>query len=101
MTLIAKSFRTRPVIPHVGAEWLAVGDVDRRRELRARARHFCSCTGSPQGRASVILEYSRDDLLEGFYTHGGDDLIDFVQITDSGTDSLVKLDRDGTEAPTT
>jgi hypothetical protein len=66
-----------------------------------RGPAICSCTGSPQGRASVILEYSRDDLLDGFYTHGGDDLIDFVQITDSGTDRLVKLDRDGTEAPTT
>jgi Ca2+-binding RTX toxin-like protein len=37
-----------------------------------------------------------EDVLDGYYTHGVDDITDFVQITDDGTDSTLAIDQDGT-----
>ncbi|GGC12757.1 hypothetical protein GCM10011494_34490 [Novosphingobium endophyticum] len=36
------------------------------------------------------------DVLDGYYTAGVDDITDFVQITDDGTDSSLAIDQDGT-----
>jgi Ca2+-binding RTX toxin-like protein len=36
------------------------------------------------------------DVLDGYYTYGTDDITDFVQITDDGTDSTLAIDQDGT-----
>lgn len=35
------------------------------------------------------------DVLDGYYTAGVDDITDFVQITDDGTDSTLYIDQDG------
>lgn len=36
------------------------------------------------------------DVLDGYYTSGVDDITEFVQITDNGTDSTLAIDQDGT-----
>lgn len=41
-----------------------------------------------------VLDIS--DILDGHYTYGVDTLTDFVEITDSGSDSIVKIDVTGT-----
>jgi Ca2+-binding RTX toxin-like protein len=35
------------------------------------------------------------DILDGYYTYGVDTLTDFLQITDSGSDSIVSIDQNG------
>lgn len=35
------------------------------------------------------------DVLDGYYTYGVDDITDFVQITDNGTDSTLYIDQNG------
>lgn len=36
-----------------------------------------------------------EDILSGYYTYGTDDITDFVQITDNGTDSTLSIDQNG------
>ncbi|MBI4031944.1 MAG: type I secretion C-terminal target domain-containing protein [Proteobacteria bacterium] len=35
------------------------------------------------------------DMLDGYYTYGVDDIADFIQITDNGTDATLKIDQNG------
>ncbi len=35
------------------------------------------------------------DVLDTYYTHGTDDIADFIQITDNGTDSTLSIDQNG------
>lgn len=44
--------------------------------------------------ASDVIDIA--DVLDGYFTSGVDDITEFVQITDNGTDSALAIDQDGT-----